>query len=352
MSDPVTKLAKRVTAAAEAAVAEQHFVAPLDLVVRLGWLPADVPQAWRQGRLSNVTEHAAVPLDKLVLAVGHLQEWARQRGLQPSETNYLSAGRGHRPLRFTPDGPEVVERLFRTHWLSADLSPARRERLVARQNQAPDLVAVSATTPWTCAGCGDTGELLVMEDDAPLCLVCADLDHLVFLPSGNAALSRRAKQASGLAAVVVRFNSRRKRYERRGVLVERAALEQAEDQCLADAELRERRRERDALRREQGDVAYQAELAERIRALFPGCPADRAQAIARHAGERGSGRVGRTAAARVFDENAVRLAVIASIRHEDTEYDRLLMAGVPRRDARARIADTIERVTAEWQAAP
>ena len=58
-----------------------------------------------------------------------------------------------------------------------------------------------------------------------------------------------------------------------------------------------------------------------IARLFPGCPADRAEAIARHTSLRGSGRVGRSAAGRSLDEKAVTLAVAASVRHEDTEYD-------------------------------
>lgn len=36
-----------------------------------------------------------------------------------------------------------------------------------------------------------------------LCLSCADLGHLEFLPSGNACVSRRAKKASRLHAVVL-----------------------------------------------------------------------------------------------------------------------------------------------------
>jgi hypothetical protein len=36
-------------------------------------------------------------------------------------------------------------------------------------------------------------------------LTCADMDHLVFLPAGGAALTRRAKKASTLSAVVVRL---------------------------------------------------------------------------------------------------------------------------------------------------
>lgn len=45
-----------------------------------------------------------------------------------------------------------------------------------------------------------------MEGDGPLCMDCADLGHLVFLARGDAALTRRAKKASGLSAVVVRFS--------------------------------------------------------------------------------------------------------------------------------------------------
>ncbi len=67
-----------------------------------------------------------------------------------------------------------------------------------------------------------------MEGERPLCLTCADLDHLVYLPRGDTALTRRARKHSALSAVVVRFSRARKRYERQGVLVEESALEQAE----------------------------------------------------------------------------------------------------------------------------
>lgn len=94
---------------------------------------------------------------------------------------------------------------------------------------------ISALRDWVCSTCGGTGELLIMENDEPACMECADMDHLVFLPSGDAALTRRAKRASRLSAVVVRFSRARKRYERQGILVEADALERAEAECLADA---------------------------------------------------------------------------------------------------------------------
>jgi hypothetical protein len=43
------------------------------------------------------------------------------------------------------------------------------------------------------------------------------------------------------------------------------------------------------------------------------------------------------------------LAVIASVRHQDTGYDELLMAGVSRGEARARVRPDIDRILAAWQ---
>jgi len=196
--------------------------------------------------------------------------------------------------------------------------------------------------------CQGTGDLLILDDAGPLCLACADMNHLVFLPSGEAALARRAKKASGLSAVVVRWSRTRKRYERQGLLVEEAALEQAEQQCLADEDARMRRRERDRERRAGADIELQAAMVREIGRLFPRCPAGRAEAIARHTSLRGSGRVGRSAAGRSLDEEALTLAVVASVRHEDTDYDSLMMSGVGRAEARDLIRPVVDRVIASW----
>ncbi|MDN0194914.1 DUF2293 domain-containing protein [Streptomyces sp. S.PNR 29] len=202
-----------------------------------------------------------------------------------------------------------------------------------------------------CAECrGGPLPLLVVEDGTPRCLDCADLGHLVFLPRGDTALTRRSREESALSAVVVRFNRRRGRYERQGVLVEEAALARAEQRCLADAEARRRRRVRDARRRAAEDLRFTDAFATEIRRLFPGCPADRAQAIAAHASVRGSGRVGRSAAGRALTEGAVTSAVVASVRHLDTPYDQLLMSGVPRHEARRRIAAMVQTVLRGWRA--
>jgi hypothetical protein len=135
------------------------------------------------------------------------------------------------------------------------------------------------------------------------------------------------------------------------VLVEEAALARAEERCLADAEARRRRRARDARRREAEDVRFTDAFTEEIVRLFPGCPADRAHAIAAHASVRGSGRVGRSAAGRALSEAAVTSAVRAAVRHTDTPYDKLLMGGVPRHEARRRIAPAVDATLQGWRAA-
>ena len=213
----------------------------------------------------------------------------------------------------------------------------------------PSVVVVQPLRPWVCAVCAGMGEMLIMEDQGPLYLICAELDHLVFLPSGNTALTRRSRAASGLFAVLVRFSRARKRYERQGILVEDAAVRSAEEHCLADEDARARQRERGAPRRAAEDVTPAERFATRITELFPGCPVPRAHLIARHAGTRGGGRVGRTAAGRSLEDAALTLAVVASIRHEDTAYDALLMAGADRDDARRRGRDDVDAVLEQWR---
>jgi hypothetical protein len=347
-TDPA-RLQRRVINAAEEALAEQQYVSVVDIVCRLGWIHPVNIEAWRKARLSDLEMILPVPAERMVLAGEYLAEWARERGLAPTEVEYVAATRDRRRLTFLASGAADTERSFRTHWLSPKLPPARRESLTERQSKAPDLVVFLPHREWRCVTCDGSGEFLYMDGTDPVCLDCADLGHLVFLPSGDAALTRRAKKASRLSAVVVRWARARKRYERQGILVEEGALELAEEQCLADADVRQRRQERDRERRARLDLTFQAALAAEIRRVFPGCPPDRAEAIARHAGARGSGRVGRSAAGRALDERAVTLAVVASVRHTDTRYDDLLMSGTPRAEARSLVSSDVDTVLEAWR---
>src|SRR5258705_3804998 len=181
-------------------------------------------------------------------------------------------------------------------------------------------------------------------DKGSLCLECADLDHLEFLPTGDAALTRRAKKYSVLSAVVLKWSRARKRYERQGLLVEEKALERAEVECLVDSEVRAQRNLRAQERRDELDEQYVEVFGKRIRELFPNCPKGREQAIAEHACRKYSGRVGRSAAAKNLDECVVKLAVLAHIRHRETNYDELLGTGGDRGDARALVRARVDEI--------
>jgi len=165
-------------------------------------------------------------------------------------------------------------------------------------------------------------------------MVCADPDHLIFLPSGNTALMTRGA---------------RKRYERQGLLMEAQAIERAEAECLVDGEVRARRRERESERRVQLDRDYVERFTLHVRELFPACLTGRERAIAEHACRKYSGRIGRSAAGKRLDEEAIRLAVTAHVRHAETRYDELLAKGYERREAREQVEEKVLQVLAKWE---
>jgi len=217
-----------------------------------------------------------------------------------------------------------------------------------------DIVVFIVRRETKCAECGEEigpGRWIRLENDQALCLACADLDHLEYLPSGNTALTRRATKHSPLRAVVVQWAYARKRYERQGILVTREAIERAETECLADEESRACQRERAAARREFEDREYESTVAETLKTRFPGCPPDEAARIAAWTCRKHSGRVGRSAAAKELDPQALRLAVIAHIRHEHTRYDELLMQYGDRQQAREMVRSEIEKRLARWESA-
>ena len=182
-----------MAAVAEQTLARHKAVTPVDVCVGIGWLSGSHVEAWRQGRAGSLREFLPVDDARLTHFLDCLSRWAQASGLEPAEADYVSATRDRRPLRVTAAENADTERAWRT----------------------------------------------------------ADLDHLVFLAAGDAALTRRAKKASTLSAVVVRWSRTRKRYERQGILIEEAALEAAEQACLADEDARMRRRERDRVPRDE-----------------------------------------------------------------------------------------------------
>lgn len=219
------KLSERVTRAAEQVLADQKYVSPIDVLLGIGWLNPSTVKDWRFGRVDCLERVVQANLSSLSEAMQLLRSWAVAKGLRPSETDYITRTPARQQLRFSVSGNAAIEKAYRTHWVSSELSERKREQLARKASAPPELVAIMPlSTDWTCHRCSGTGGLLIMESPGPVCLRCAGLDDLEFLPSGDALLTRRARAGSGRYAVVVRFSKSRRRYERQGLLVEPQAL--------------------------------------------------------------------------------------------------------------------------------
>lgn len=206
-----------------------------------------------------------------------------------------------------------------------------------------------------CNSCKNTlsckSLILLKPNKKVICMKCAGLQHLVLLPSGNVAMTRRSKKHSRLKSipVVMGWSRAKRRYERKGILLEKKAIRKAKKECRLDAGERKLRQLQRAIKAAEFEKKYIAEFALHIRKFFPFMPKDREFEIAKHACTKYSRRIGRSANAKEFDKRAVKLAVIAHIRHIETNYDEQLCDSVDRLDARKKIAKQVNEILQKWQ---
>jgi hypothetical protein len=344
---------ERVIRVAEAALAHHDYVSAIDVLTGIRLLEPTHVEAWRKGRLDFLEGAIQANPKKISLAMDTFHRWAEAKRLRPSKTAYVRPARtGTVDLRFSQSGDPAIEKSYRTHYISAALTERKQEKIKEKLSRPAQPVVFQNLRDSQCTECGaelESEGFLFMEAGKPLCLACAGMGDLEYLPSGETALTRRATKYSGRSAVVVRFSKSRGRYERQDVLVEGPALERAEQECVLDADQRAKARAAGAVRRREQDRDLIARMTQQMPILFPGCPPGEAAEIAKHTAERGSGRVGRTEAGRKLDEQALAAAVAAAVRHKHTKYDALLAAGVERDLARSRIAVEVQSILAAWR---
>ena len=186
------------------------------------------------------------------------------------------------------------------------------------------------------------------ENHRGTCFACSPFVKADFLEPGNAALTRRSKKHSSYCGILFSWNRRRKRFERKGQYVEARAIALAEIECEEDEKKRALKNEKAAVVRAAQDKIYIKEFSIAIRKLYPNCPKNREIAIAKHACEKYSGRVGRTADAKQFDKGMIDLAVEAHIRHKETNYDSQFNKGIAKRSIRSNVKQDIEKVLEKW----
>lgn len=204
-----------------------------------------------------------------------------------------------------------------------------------------------------CSSCGkgiSLGEAFVAESEKHkgTCFACSPYVHASFLKSGDAALTRRSKKHSAFCGVLYEWNARRKRFQRKGQYVETEAIVKAKLECQADQAERKLKNERAAIKRVEQDQQYIAAFARSIRSRYPNCPKGRELIIAQHACEKHSGRIGRTAKAKEFDEKMIDLAVEAHIRHAETNYDDQFGSGKTKRMIRTDVKPYVVSTMRKW----
>lgn len=285
---------QRVIHAAEAALADHQYVSPIDILTGTRVLEPVHLESWKKGRVDFLERVIQGNLSKISGMMNVFRSWAIEKALKPTETAYVRrAPSGNVDLRFSASGDPGIERNYRTHYVSPALSERKRQQLAQKLSSAAAPVVFSVLRESQCAECSaeiGPGSFLLMEAGEPLCLPCARLGDLEYLPAGEAALTRRATKYGERTAVVVRFSRSRGRYERQGLLAEKSAIEKAEKECSEDAEDRAKARITAAGQRKKQDRVFIDQWTARIGGLFPRCPQAQAAAIAAHAAVRGSGR--------------------------------------------------------------
>ncbi|MFQ5753374.1 MAG: hypothetical protein ACE5HI_15390 [bacterium] len=226
-------LIKRIHSSAENTLYHQGYVSPLDVLMGIGFLQPVHVKDWRNGKIPYLEKVIQANLNKISFAMKCFRQWAAIKGLKPSMTTYLAKTRGpKKELRFCKSGSQAIEKAYRTHYVDPKLSEKKQERIQKKLEEPPELVVFAITKSSHCSKCEKEIEkkgFLYMEDDKPFCMKCAGFDDLVFLPRGDAAMTRQAKKLSSKYAVVLQYSRTRKRYERQGLFVEEEALEKASE---------------------------------------------------------------------------------------------------------------------------
>src|SRR5579862_6597984 len=88
------RLRDRVISAAEAALADHHYVSAIDVLTGAGMLSPVHVQSWRKGRIDFLERVMQGNLKKISEAMSVFRKWAVEKGLKPSVTGYVRATRG------------------------------------------------------------------------------------------------------------------------------------------------------------------------------------------------------------------------------------------------------------------
>ena len=93
------------------------YVAPVDVLLDIGFLDTKKYQDWRNGRVPYLEAVCNRNLHKLSEVLTVIRKLAIQNGWKTSVTDYRQCGAKSRVLRFSKSGNPVLEKLYATHYI-------------------------------------------------------------------------------------------------------------------------------------------------------------------------------------------------------------------------------------------
>lgn len=113
--DPMYPQVERAVAAI---LASSKVVAPVDVIVRLGWLSTADLENWRFGRVPYLERVIRCNLTRLSRFLRIIGFHCHDLNLTASQTAYVKWGKGRRTaLRFTKTGDPALERVYARHFV-------------------------------------------------------------------------------------------------------------------------------------------------------------------------------------------------------------------------------------------
>jgi hypothetical protein len=101
-------LADRVVGAAEAALAAQGYVSPLDVLTGIGWIDLWTVERRRRGQIDCIESAVQTSLPRILEALTLFQSWTTERGLSSTQADYVARTPQRQALRFSRSGDPAM----------------------------------------------------------------------------------------------------------------------------------------------------------------------------------------------------------------------------------------------------
>ncbi|MCF7920614.1 MAG: hypothetical protein K9N06_11940 [Candidatus Cloacimonetes bacterium] len=109
---------------------QKKYIAPVDLLMALGYLSERDHENWRMGRVDFMEQVCSTNLKRLSRIMKLLRIYAKEHNLSPSLTAYMTWGdQKKRKLKFSKTGKYFIEQAYATHYISIYKPPKKLKEI-------------------------------------------------------------------------------------------------------------------------------------------------------------------------------------------------------------------------------